>query len=159
MLTAISSAALLDMDVAISLRLESGAKAKQEKFDRLGTSFRSINDAVSAASATLDTTARSLISAADTTQQLSGSVASASEQTSSNVQSVASATGELGSSVGDNGSCLQRAVSRPLPTCGHSSLLRLRVLDRMTLLQVSFVMLDTSVASVTTRLRPFCLAV
>jgi hemoglobin-like flavoprotein len=42
MLQAMISAALLDMDFAISVYLESGLRAKQETLDRLGASFRGV---------------------------------------------------------------------------------------------------------------------
>jgi ABC-type transporter Mla subunit MlaD len=101
MLAAVTTAALLDMDFAISVYLESGVSAKQETLDKLGASFRHIIDTVSSASTELEATANSLTLTAETTQQLSASAAGASEQASSNVQSVASATEELGSSVAE----------------------------------------------------------
>jgi methyl-accepting chemotaxis protein len=58
-------------------------------------------EAVSTASAQLETAATTLTRNADTTRQLSGMVASASDEASNNVQTVASAAQEMGSSVGE----------------------------------------------------------
>jgi methyl-accepting chemotaxis protein len=99
LLAAVTSAALLDMDFAISVYLEFGLKTKQDTIDRMSMSFRSIVDDLSDESSRLEKTASTLTRTASTTQHLSASVASASEETSANVQSVASATEELASSV------------------------------------------------------------
>lgn len=99
LMSALVRAALLDMDLAISIYLESGLQAKKDTLDRLGSSFRSIIDTVSAASTELEATAQSLRGTAENTTRLASVVASASEDASGNVQSVASATEELASSV------------------------------------------------------------
>ncbi len=99
MLAAVTSAALLDMDLAISIYLESGVQAKKETLEQLGASFRSVIDTVSSASTELEATAQSLRGTAENTTRLAGVVANASEDASANVQSVASATEELASSV------------------------------------------------------------
>jgi methyl-accepting chemotaxis protein len=103
MLAAVTTAALLDMDFAVSVYLESGVRAKQETFDRLGASLSQIIDTVSLAATELEATAGSLTRNADTTQRLSASVAGASEEASVSVRSVAAATEELGSSVNEIG--------------------------------------------------------
>ncbi len=100
-LGAVTAAALLDMDLAISVYLESGVRAKQETLDRLSSSFRSIIDTVSSASSELESTAGTLSGTADVTQKLAGSVAAASEEASTNVQSVAAATEQLSGSIGE----------------------------------------------------------
>lgn len=99
MLAAITKAALLDMDLAISVYLEASLQAKKEEIERVGKSFRVIIDTVSSASAELENTAQTLSSTAENTSRLTSVVASASENASSNVQSVASATEELAASV------------------------------------------------------------
>ncbi len=109
MLAAVTTAALLDMDFAISVYLESGLRAKQETLDKLGASFSHIINTVSSAATELEATAGSLTRTAGTTQKLSTSVASASEEASSSVQSVASATEELGSSVNEIGRQVQES--------------------------------------------------
>ena len=101
MLTAIISAALLDMDTAISVYLDSGLRAKQETLDRLGASFRGVIDTVSSASAGLEETAAVLTHAAETTQRSATMAVTASEQASANVEAVASATEELTDSVSE----------------------------------------------------------
>ena len=111
LLGAIAKAALLDMDLAISIYLEAGLQAKAETLDQLGTSFRGIIDTVSAASTELEATAQSLRATAENTTRLANVVASASEDASSNVQSVASATEELASSVREIGRQVQESTS------------------------------------------------
>jgi methyl-accepting chemotaxis protein len=99
MLQAMISAALLDMDFAISVYLESGLRAKQETLDRLGASFRGVIETVSQSARELEATAGTLRQTAETTQHVSTTVASASAQTSGNVQAVAAAAEELGASI------------------------------------------------------------
>jgi methyl-accepting chemotaxis protein len=101
MLSALSRAALLDMDFAISVYLETGLTTRQESLDRVGATFYGIIATVSSAATELEATAGALTHTAELTQRLSTSVAAASEEASSNVQSVASATEELGSSVNE----------------------------------------------------------
>jgi methyl-accepting chemotaxis protein len=100
-LAAVTAAALLDMDLAISVYLESGVRAKQETLDRMANSFRSIIGVVSSASSELEATAGSLSGTADTTRKLAASVAAASEEASTNVQSVAAASEQLSGSIGE----------------------------------------------------------
>ncbi len=99
LLTALTTAALLDMDFAISVYLDSDLKAKQDVIDRLSGSFRTVIDAISTASTELETTAGTLSGNARTTNDLTTVVAGASEDASSNVQSVAAATEQLSCSV------------------------------------------------------------
>ncbi len=101
LIRSVTTAALLDMDFAISVYLESGLQAKQETLDRLGTAFRGIVQTVSAAASDLENTAASLSRTAENTRLLSGTVASSSEQASSNVQSVAAASDQLAASIGE----------------------------------------------------------
>ncbi|MEZ5787924.1 MAG: globin-coupled sensor protein [Xanthobacteraceae bacterium] len=99
LLSAVTTASLLDMDFAISVYLDMGVQAKQEVIDRLSHSFRTIIDTVSSASTELEATASALSTTARTTTDLTTVVAGASEEASSNVQAVAAATEELSSSV------------------------------------------------------------
>jgi methyl-accepting chemotaxis protein len=105
MLSAITTAVLLDMDFAISVYLDAGRREKRGALEKLASSFDStvgvIVEAVSSASAELESAAGALTRAAESTQQLSTTVAAASEQASANVQSVASASEELAASVGE----------------------------------------------------------
>ncbi len=105
LMRAITTAALLDMDFAISVYLEAGVRDKRESLDRLASAFRDsvggIVETVTSTAHELESSAGSLTKTADTTQQLSTVVAAASEEASANVQSVASATEELGSSVNE----------------------------------------------------------
>jgi methyl-accepting chemotaxis protein len=103
MIGAITKAALLDMDFAISVYLEAGKRDKRETLEKVATSFqRSIGQvvgAVAAAATELEASAGTLTNTANTTQTLSAKVAAASEVASTNVQSVASATEQLTASV------------------------------------------------------------
>ena len=99
MLSAIITAALLDMDIAISVYLDSGIRAKQQTVDGLGASFRGLIDMVSLASTELESTAMALTETAQTTERSATMVAVASGQASESVQAVATATEELTESV------------------------------------------------------------
>jgi methyl-accepting chemotaxis protein len=99
MLSALATAALLDMDFAISVYLDSGVQAKQETLDRLASSFRSAIDTVSSAASELEATAGTLKQTAETTRHVSTNVAGISEEASTSVQAVASAAEELGASI------------------------------------------------------------
>ncbi len=78
-------------------------EARKEEMMRLAADFEaavgSSIESVTAASSSLESTAKTLTRAADATQQLSGMVASASESTLANVESVAAASEELSSTV------------------------------------------------------------
>ncbi len=103
LIRAVITAALLDMDFAISVYLDSGIKAKQETLDRIGVTFRGIVSTVSTAATDLETTAASLARVAETTRSLTATVAASSEEASSNVQSVATASDELAASITEIG--------------------------------------------------------
>ncbi|MBU6464749.1 MAG: methyl-accepting chemotaxis protein [Bradyrhizobium sp.] len=81
------------------------AEQRKAEMHRLADNFESavgeIVNTVSSASTELETSATSLRSTAERSEQLTGMVASASEEASSNVQTVASATEELSSSVNE----------------------------------------------------------
>jgi methyl-accepting chemotaxis protein len=92
------------------------AAALQRKQDmiRLADDFEGtvgeIVEAVSSASSELETSAGTLTSTADRSQQLTTVVATASEEASTNVQSVASATEEMASSISEIGRQVQESA-------------------------------------------------
>jgi methyl-accepting chemotaxis protein len=102
---AITRAAMLDMDLAISVYLDAAKQEQKTAVRRIADDFESavgeIINTVSAASTELETSAGTLTKTAETTESLSASVATASDQVSTNVQSVASATEEMTSSVNE----------------------------------------------------------
>jgi methyl-accepting chemotaxis protein len=104
---AITRAAMLDMDLAISVYLEAAKEEQQAAIRRMADNFETaigdIVTTVSSASTELEASAGSLTKTADLTQSLSAEVASASGQVSSNVQSVASAAEQMASSVDEIG--------------------------------------------------------
>lgn len=104
---AMTRAAMLDMDFAISVYLEAANEDKQTAMRKLADDFEAavgeIVNTVSSASTELEASASTLTRTAEMTQHLSTTVASASEEASANVQSVASATEEMTSSVGEIG--------------------------------------------------------
>jgi methyl-accepting chemotaxis protein len=71
--------------------------------DRFEQEIGKVVQTVSAASAEIESAARSLTRTAETTQELSGTVAAASEQSSANVQSAAAASEQMVSSVTEIG--------------------------------------------------------
>jgi methyl-accepting chemotaxis protein len=83
------------------------AAARKRQMAELADAFQSavgdIVDAVSRASAELESAAGQLTGTAESTQTLAGRVAQASDDASTNVQSVASAAEEMSSSVGEIG--------------------------------------------------------
>jgi methyl-accepting chemotaxis protein len=105
MIDAITKAALIDMDIAISVYLEAGRREKHETLDRIATSFEQrvgqVVHTVASAATELEASAGTLAQTAKTTDDLSGKVAAASHEASTNVSAVASATEELGSSVAE----------------------------------------------------------
>ena len=95
-LAAITQAALLDMDLALSVYLSAGRREKAELISRLlGASFQNTIETVSAASVQFQATAQALAQTASTAEQLANSTASTSVTVSSNVQSIASASDRL----------------------------------------------------------------
>ena len=104
---AMTRAAMLDMDFAISVYLDAAREEKQTAMRKLADDFEAtvgeIIDTVSSASTELEASAGTLTRTADMTQQLSATVASASDEASANVQSVASATEEMTSTVNEIG--------------------------------------------------------
>jgi methyl-accepting chemotaxis protein len=104
---ALTRAAMLDMDFAISVYLEAAKEEQQTTMRRLADDFEAavggIITTVSSVSTELEASAGTLTKTAEMTQLLSATVSSASDEASANVQSVASATEEMTSSVTEIG--------------------------------------------------------
>jgi methyl-accepting chemotaxis protein len=104
---AMTRAAMLDMDLAVSVYLDAAKQQQQTTVQRLAQDFESaigeIINTVSSASTELEASAGGLTRTAEMTERLSATVASASDEASANVQSVASAAEELTSSVNEIG--------------------------------------------------------
>ncbi len=113
--TAITRAAMLDMDLAISVYLDAAKEAQQAAVRTMADTFEAtigdIINTVSSTSSELEASAGSLTKTAETTQSLSSDVAAASSQVSGNVQSVASATEQMASSVGAIGRQVAESTS------------------------------------------------
>jgi len=113
MARAFVTAAMLDVDFAISVYLDAGKRDKRESLQQLADSFDKtvggIIETVASAATELEATAGTMTRTAELTQGLSQSAATASEQASANVQSVASATEELAGSVSEIGRQVHRS--------------------------------------------------
>ena len=104
---AVVKAAMLDMDLAISVYLEAGRRDRRATLDRLANEF---DKAVSTVISSVGSTARELQAAADVmsgaaqkTSDQSTAVAAAAEEASANVRTVAAAADELSASVKEIG--------------------------------------------------------
>jgi len=109
-LTAVTSAVMLDMDIAISVYQDEMLAERQARQDKIAAAITNFNGEVSAsldvvarAAGSLQATANGLAANAEETTRQSTAVAAASEESSSNVQTVAAATEELSSSVREIG--------------------------------------------------------
>jgi methyl-accepting chemotaxis protein len=104
---AMTRAAMLDMDFAISVYLDAAKAEKQAATRKLADEFQAvvgeIVESVSSASTELEASAGSLTRTAATTERLSTTVTSASDEASMNVRSVAAATEQMASSVAEIG--------------------------------------------------------
>ncbi|MGY4308224.1 methyl-accepting chemotaxis protein [Bradyrhizobium sp. USDA 4369] len=104
---AITRAAMLDMDLAISVYLDAAKKEQYLAMRRMADEFEAtvgqIINRVHADAQTLEVSANTLTRTAEQNQQLSTSAAAASTQVSSNVQSVAAAAEQMASSVNEIG--------------------------------------------------------
>ena len=107
-LTAINSAIMLDMDIAISVYEEAMIQERQKRNDitlaaissfdaEMKTALNSFGDSAN----TMQRTAQTLSNTTEEVTQRTTAVAAASEQASVNVQTVASATEELASSISE----------------------------------------------------------
>ncbi|HVX74978.1 MAG TPA: globin-coupled sensor protein [Bradyrhizobium sp.] len=112
---ALTRAAMLDMDLAISVYLDAAKLEQQTAMRKIADTFESavgeIVNTVSSASSQLEASAGTLTKTAEMTEQLSTGVASASDQVSANVQSVASATEQMTSSINEIGHQVSRSTT------------------------------------------------
>jgi methyl-accepting chemotaxis protein len=102
---AISKAAILDMDLAISTYVEAGRRDRHQTLEQLADNFQTaiggVVEAVAAAATQLQSVAQSVTEATQRTASQSGAVASSSEATSTSVQAVAAASEQLTSSISE----------------------------------------------------------
>ncbi len=106
MLTAVNSAVMIDMDLAISVYQEAMLTERQQRQDKMSAAIASFNtemsqslSAMGHAAHQLTSNANSLAANAEETTRQSTAVAAASEQSASNVQTVAAASEELSTAV------------------------------------------------------------
>jgi methyl-accepting chemotaxis protein len=118
MMDAVITAALLDMDLAISVYLEAGRREKeaiQRNMDAAIEDFRvtskDILDAVSGNAKVMRETAQSLTSVAGAASTQAVSATATSQDTAGNVQTVAAAAEQLASSVDEIGRQVEQATS------------------------------------------------
>jgi len=109
-LSAVQSAVLLDIDLAVSVYQEAVLAERRRRQDTreaairaFGETSRTLLENVRSAAASMQTVARSLTTTAERTSGQAMTVAAASEQASSNVQTVATSAEELSSSIGEIG--------------------------------------------------------
>ena len=109
-LTAVTSAVMLDMDIAISVYQEAMLADRQKQQDKITAAIQDFDgqmkivlNTVGGSATNLQTAAKALAANAEQSTQQSTAVAAASEEASTNVQAVASATEELTSSVREIG--------------------------------------------------------
>ncbi len=100
---AVTKAALLDMDLAISVYLDEGKREKEESLARLSRGFEEriggIVEEVTASATELQSTSQSMSSIAEETNSQATTVAAASEQASQNVNTVSSSAEQLSASI------------------------------------------------------------
>lgn len=100
---AVIKAAMLDMDLAISVYIEEGRRDRRAVLDRLGNDFQqmigSVADAIGNASGDLNVAAKNMTASAETSVRQSGIVETASRDASAGVQAVAVATEQLSGSI------------------------------------------------------------
>ncbi len=104
-LTAVSKAAMLDMDLVISIYLEelelSKVKERTELADAFEQTVLGSVEAVSAAANELESTAKAMSTTAEQTSHRSTTVSAAAEEATANVSVVAASTEEMGKSVSE----------------------------------------------------------
>jgi methyl-accepting chemotaxis protein len=117
MMDAFISAALLDMDIAISVYLEAGRREKEEltrsvdaAIDAFRVSSKEILAHVSREAGGMRDSAQGMTGVASNASQQSVSAAAAAEETATNVQTVAAAAEELGSSIQEIGRQVEQAT-------------------------------------------------
>jgi len=127
-ITAVNTAVMLDMDVAISVYQDAGiADRRQAGLDiasKLETGIGAIVQAVTAQAVELQATAKSMSATSEETMRQATTVAAASEEATRNVQTVASATEELSASVREIGQQLtqsSRAIGEAVAQANQSN--------------------------------------
>lgn len=117
MLSAFTTAALLDMDIAISVYLEAGRREKEEMtrnvdgaIEMFRESSRNILAAVDRDAKVMRETAQALTGLASDASAQSVSSAAASEETATNVQTVAAASEQLAASIQEIGRQVEQAT-------------------------------------------------
>ncbi|MBN8991331.1 MAG: globin-coupled sensor protein [Rhizobiales bacterium] len=102
---AIINAAMLDMDIAISVYIDAGHRDRRQTLDRLASNFEStvggVVDIVASAATELQAAAQSLQAATARTSTQSGLVTNASREATANVNAVAAAVEQLTNSIGE----------------------------------------------------------
>ncbi len=106
-LAAINQAALLDMNLAISIYLDEGKRAREEALESLAQQFESsikaVVEGVASASAEVLSTAQEMSAIAGQTRDQASSVEETSQKAMENVETVAAASEELTSSIEEIG--------------------------------------------------------
>jgi methyl-accepting chemotaxis protein len=117
MMEAFISAALLDMDIAISVYIEAGRREKEaitnntnEAIDAFRISSKEILSVVESDANAMRASAQSMSGTAADASTQSVSAATAAEETATNVQTVAAAAEELGSSIEEIGRQVEQAT-------------------------------------------------
>ncbi len=100
---AIINAAMLDMDIAISVYIDAGHRDRRQTLDRLAVNFENavggVVDIVASAATELQAAAQSLQAATTRTSTQSGRVTEASREATANVNAVAAAVEQLTNSI------------------------------------------------------------
>ncbi len=120
-ITALNKAAMIDMDVAISVYYEAVEQSYQEKLNTLADKFdadvKDVVEIVASASTQLRTSSEALASTAEETGAQAERVAQASQSASTNVETVAAAAEELAASINE----INEQVSRSNTTSESAS--------------------------------------
>lgn len=117
-LKSVTSAVMIDMDIAISVYQEAMLADRQARQDFIANAIKQFNadigvslHEVDVAAGSMHKTANGLAVRSEDTKARSGAVAAAAEQSTANVQTVAAATEELTASVSDVRTQVQRSAS------------------------------------------------
>ena len=104
-INALTKAAMLDMDFAISIYLEETEAEKNRIMEEMADTFEQnvmgVVESVAAAATELETTAQTMAKTAEHTSEKSTTVSAAAEEATANVSVVATAAEEMGSSVSE----------------------------------------------------------
>lgn len=103
LITAMQKAALLDMELAVTVYLDENKAAYEGRLERIATDFEAkigkMTDMLASAATELEATAENMTASTGENNQRTMAVAAAAEQASAGVQTVASATEELSASI------------------------------------------------------------